>query len=395
MRLIICEASYRIVYASVKFDHLSRLFTPVLGFLDKMTLDGSAKSDAESEIDDLQEDEDFQDQVHISAEHDEVKVQFDKDIDRMNQLLSRHAASTNKSDKLQQQRAEQKAFIDDRESWWKDLGRLTSDNRNFLHHLAYCGRKTGKDTSRLIAKIILRLVGTKAMGMLDSSKRAALTVAIHENNWAFVNAACISVRPDDRKQMGKHLVLECQSAKDTPDQKGLTCLQSAILNLSPGMENQAQSILNMVDFVPEDMFTITDAMGRTPLHLAIEYNRGIAKQPEIVEKLLIRGPKALKLKVIDQYSASSFTVCKYLVPPASSATTFQSHFRCQAQTHNLQINITRRHGETRKPEISRIRCLHLKGTLHRPRRGTKRALSLGKTDLTQKRQTKQVQRKAT
>lgn len=136
-------------------------------------------------------------------------------------------------------------------------------------------------------------------------------MAIHEKNWAFINAACISVRPDDRKKMGKNLILECQSAKDIPDQKGLTCLQSAILHLSPNIETHAQSILNMVEFVPEAMFTITDAMGRTPLHLAVEYGRGIAKQPEIVVRLLARGPKALELEMLDQHGKSGITVCMY------------------------------------------------------------------------------------
>ncbi|ROW06250.1 hypothetical protein VPNG_08109 [Cytospora leucostoma] len=277
-----------------------------------MSLHGSIKGDAESDVDDVEGEDEIQDQAQLPAEHDEIKVQFDKDIDSMNKLLIIQAKSINKSEKVeQQQREEQKCFMDDRESRWKNLGRLTSENRNFLHHIAYCGRKTGKDTARLIAKIILRLIGTNAMGMLDSSKRAPLTVAIHEKNWAFINAACISVRPDDRKKMGKHLTLECQSARDTPDKKCLTCLQSAILTLSPSIDNQAQSILNMVEFVPEDMFTITDAMGRTPLHLAVEYDRGTAKQFEIVERLLERGPKALELKMLNQYGASGFTVYQY------------------------------------------------------------------------------------
>ncbi|ROV96757.1 hypothetical protein VSDG_05534 [Cytospora chrysosperma] len=277
-----------------------------------MSLHGSVKGDEESDIDEVQEDDDYQDQAQLSAEQDEVKVQFDKDIITMDQLLVLHAANTNKSEKLQQQqKEEQKSFIDDRESRWKDLGRLTSEKRNFLHHLAYCGRKTGKDTSRLIAKIILRLVRTKAIGMLDSSKRAPLTVAIHEKNWAFINAACISVRPDDRKKMGQHLILECQSAKNTPDQKGLTCLQSAILHLSPSSENQARSIINMVEFVPQEMFTITDTMGRTPLHLAVEFSRAIGKQPEVVERLLLRGSKALEVKMLDTSGTSGLTVYQY------------------------------------------------------------------------------------
>lgn len=290
------------------------------------------QSDADTDVGQVEEDEDVEDPEHYAADRDEVKAQFDDDIERMSQLLKLHSKKCSGEEEQRNEneaKAQQKTFIDDREARWRDLGRLASGQQNFLHHLAYHGQTSGAAASRFNAKIILRLVDTEAMGKTDSSNRTPLTVAIHQKNSAFVNAACISVLQDKREEIGKQLLSECQSGRDTNDSRGSNCLQSAILNLSPSNKNHAQSILNMVNFVPKDMFKITDAKGRTPLHIAVEYNRGIAKQHEIVEKLLERGSDALKIKMLNDHGG--YTVCKLLLRVSS----LTSQCRLQANRKHL------------------------------------------------------------
>lgn len=301
-------------------------------------------SDAESEVGQVEEDEYLEDPEHFAAERDEVKAQFDEDIEKMNQLLKIHSKGSQQDDeqpKRNQLKQQQKTFIDDREMRWRDLSRLAAGQKNFLHHLAYYGQKTGAAVTRFNAKIILRLVDIEAMGRTDSSHRTPLTVAIHEKNWAFVNAACIGVLKDKREEIGKQLLSECQSGRDTNDSRGSTCLQSAILNLSPSIGNHAQSILNMVDFVPKEMFKIADAKGRTPLHISVEYNRGIARQHEIVEKLLERGADALKIKMLNDHGG--YTVCKPLQTPRLDS--LVSPHNSSFNSNSPQINIMREAGE--------------------------------------------------
>lgn len=64
-------------------------------------------------------------------------------------------------------------------------------------------------------------------------------------------------------------------------------------------------------FIPERMFTVTDVRGRTPLHLAVEYERCCETQVSIVNELLRQGPKALEVELSTSYSRWTLSVYQY------------------------------------------------------------------------------------
>lgn len=269
-------------------------------------------SDVEFEVGQVEEEDDSEDSDH-SPERDVVKAQFDEDIKEMNQLLKMHSKGSQQDEEQLKDnlKLQLNTFIRDRAMWWEDLHRLTARQQNFLHYLAYYGQKTGRDTTYFHAKIIRRLLDIGAMGSTDSSHRTPLTVAIQEGNWAFFQGVCLGLNVKHHKVIGEQLQCECQRL-DMSGSTGLNCLQSAI-DLFPCNANNGKAILKMMDFVPKEMFKITDAQGRTPLHISVEYKRSTATQYRIVEKLIEKGADALKIKMLNDHGGH--TVCKLLQTP--------------------------------------------------------------------------------
>lgn len=55
--------------------------------------------------------------------------------------------------------------------------------------------------------------------------------------------------------------------------------------------------MSLIAMVPREMFTVTDSQGRTPLHLALDFeSSNLPSQVSIVKALLRYGPEALNSK---------------------------------------------------------------------------------------------------
>lgn len=67
----------------------------------------------------------------------------------------------------------------------------------------------------------------------------------------------------------------------------------------------------MCKFVPERMFSVTDIEGRTPLHLAVEYERCCKTQVGIVNSLLLWGPRALHIPISPRSSGQILSIYQY------------------------------------------------------------------------------------
>lgn len=94
----------------------------------------------------------------------------------------------------------------------------------------------------------------------------------------------------------KHLRTECEAHEHGHDGE-TTCLHAALTaNFYNKKFDRKSFITRMIHLVPEEMFTVVDYKGRTPLHLAVQYENCIASQVDIVENLLQRGPRALDIE---------------------------------------------------------------------------------------------------
>lgn len=136
------------------------------------------------------------------------------------------------------------------------------------------------------------------MGVLDKSKRTPLTVAICEGNRKFLVAICSNLRDEPSKILTRVLRNEC----DQDDiENGQTCLQAAILRTGLRHEH----LLSIFKLAPEEMFSIVDLLGRTPLHLAVDYDRASSDQVLIVKELLNRAPAALRIRTSEMHGKYS------------------------------------------------------------------------------------------
>lgn len=83
------------------------------------------------------------------------------------------------------------------------------------------------------------------------------------------------------------------------DGERTTCLHAALSATfyKSRKINAEKFITRIIDFVPKEMFTETDSSGRTPLHLAVQYEKCLPSQERIVLKLLKEGPTALNCKI--------------------------------------------------------------------------------------------------
>lgn len=192
----------------------------------------------------------------------------------------------------------QHTFIRDRLETWRST---TKDGKNFLHFLAdsdlNCSQPPG-GLQIFVARVIAKL--SREMGATDSTKRTPLTVAIVKENDIFIRAVCNSVSNDTKRSIGEALRSECVEHRGV--EHGVTCLHAAI---DRGDSLRSDLTKKIIEIAPKGMFTVKDTKGRTPLHMAVEYDHCSLARAGIVAALLARGPEALDHKTSDYHGACS------------------------------------------------------------------------------------------
>ncbi|KAK2616050.1 hypothetical protein N8I77_002766 [Diaporthe amygdali] len=190
---------------------------------------------------------------------------------------------------------------------WQTFGRerqsnwhcLTKEGRNFLHHLAY--QPWVRDSRPCPAWVVTAAVSERPdlMDATDLKGRTPLTAAIAENNVRFC-LAVFTQKTGKLEELGKYLRRECtiRESSNISDSE-LTCLHAALTPRHFSNQNgshRAKILLNLISMAPREMFTVTDSHGRTPLHLALEFDcSSLPSQVNIVKMLLQRGPEALSI----------------------------------------------------------------------------------------------------
>jgi hypothetical protein len=219
---------------------------------------------------------------------DHVKAEFEKDLWDAYELEQQ----IRQGSKEQKDMARVK-FVNGRFENWKNT--TLTNERNFLHFLAYHHEYDSKLCLQwVIARAIFKL--PSLMGCMDSSKCTPLTMAISVGNDTFVYAACKDIGPKKKEVIRRALKSECEH-RDI--ESGWTCLHTAISNnLDPDWTRI------IIRFAPE-MFSVVDSRGRTPLHLAVEYEKSPPQQVNIVIDLLARDSSALKIRTSATYGRYS------------------------------------------------------------------------------------------
>lgn len=189
-----------------------------------------------------------------------------------------------------------KMFVENCSHIWPS--KMRSGGGNFLHYLAAQEYSSKLRQQWLMARAMNRF--PNLMGVLDDTKRSPLTVAISAGNVMFVHVVCVNINKRKQEMIGEALRSECEERDIDSDLSGLTCLHAAI---STGL--RVDLLRSLISFVPESMFSAVDLRRRTPLHLAVEYNRGSPDQLSVVELLLQRGPGALKIRTTHGLGACS------------------------------------------------------------------------------------------
>lgn len=257
------------------------------------------------------------------SQQDAVQLQFDQDLtdakEKQRQMGARKAALTGHgnsepNDEAKKNRAtDYGRFVKERCANWNFT---TFEGRNFLHYLAYKDSRRDPPPKWLIQTAIASR--PELMCAMDSKKRTPLTggqcldnlnnkaqiatltmspAAIVERNVLFCHNAVNLLNVDRSKSFWGYLRTECQ-AHDHGHDREITCLHAALTaNFYYGKFDRKKFITRMISLVPEEMFTVVDSRGRTPLHLAVQYENCTASQVDIVEQLLDRGPQALDIEI--------------------------------------------------------------------------------------------------
>lgn len=103
------------------------------------------------------------------------------------------------------------------------------------------------------------------------------------------------------QELGRHLRRECTARESfNISDSEVTCLHAALTPRHFSDQDKsirARSIMSLIAMVPQEMFTVTDSQGRTPLHLALDFeSSNLPSQVSIVKALLRYGPEALNSK---------------------------------------------------------------------------------------------------
>lgn len=83
------------------------------------------------------------------------------------------------------------------------------------------------------------------------------------------------------------------------DGERITCLHAALSATFYKSRNinAEKFITKIINLVPKEMFLEIDSSGRTPLHIAVQYEKCVPSQERIVLRLLKEGPEALNCKI--------------------------------------------------------------------------------------------------
>ncbi|RFU81524.1 intracellular serine protease [Trichoderma arundinaceum] len=226
---------------------------------------------------------------------DHVKRQFDQDIEDARRLSQQSFTETERN-------KQRMHFILERQQGWD---KTTWEGHNFLHYLAYDHNpKPSVSLQWLMARAIVKL--PYLMGAMDKSKRTPLTAALSVGNERFSYAVCKNLGSKTLERIKPALMSECEYHDNDRE---VTCLHTALICDFSSEELREVIFTIICSFVPEKMFSVTDNRGRTPLHLAVEYERCCKTQVNIVKELLYRGPHALDV-TISTYNRT-FSVYQY------------------------------------------------------------------------------------
>ncbi|KAF5020073.1 hypothetical protein F66182_7915 [Fusarium sp. NRRL 66182] len=259
--------------------------------------DDDADRDDESQVSGSALTDEFDDgteQVEMFDRHIEEAISFAQSLSKTCQ---------DKSERSMQQMK----FVDDRKAQWD---KQTWDGQTFLHALAYLNsdRKLATNLQWLMSQVMFRM--PELMGRMDHTNQTPLTVALATGNEAFSYAACHNLSDAAKNCFKEFLEVECANlgGEDNP-----TCLHMALATSKMSSESLRQGIVrSMCSFVPEQMFAVKDNRGRTPLHLAIEYERCCKGQAGVVDELLRWGPQALEIPIpATVYSSSTQSAYQY------------------------------------------------------------------------------------
>jgi hypothetical protein len=226
---------------------------------------------------------------------DKVKAGFERDIGDARNLAKRFRAMS-----PEKKKQAQRQFVDEYGDNWNFT---TNDNKTFLHTLIHCdsGQQGEESLEWLMTWGMSRF--TSQMGMLDSTKQTPLTAAITSRNHRFVRAYIKRIPASLSTKIQEHLkITECSHNYESDT----TCLHAAISTALP-----LQFTRPLIGLVPKEMFCVQDAKGRTPLHVAVEYERCNSEQVDIISELLAFGSNALEIRMEYKSLGRLFSAYQY------------------------------------------------------------------------------------
>ncbi|KAF3074378.1 hypothetical protein CFAM422_003607 [Trichoderma lentiforme] len=249
-------------------------------------LDETADSDyVDNELEGIDGEEDAN---PLKPEQD-VKAEFDQVVQEARKLPPYIGGKVKETDTQKNDRKNKwDFFVECNAAGWKK----TCDGGNFLHYLAYYKPTTSLNLDLLTGRAIIAL--PEQMGIFDDSGRTPLTVALSENNALFVRGILLFLPPATLESVRSALKAECI---DRENKRGTTSLLTAITSRGRHMITSESMWRKFIKIMPDEMFTVTDSQGCTPLHLAVDYERCCNKQITIVKELLLRAPQALKYEM--------------------------------------------------------------------------------------------------
>jgi hypothetical protein len=228
---------------------------------------GEAK-DIETDGSDIEvEDDQYDDDVPAPVE-DNVKVIFDK---IMKKVIGRKLNWKTKQDR--------KAFVQEHEQVLDQ--RTATEAQTLLHMIAISGVSYKPLATYLLQKYP-HLIGFK-----DVDDKTAPYIAITKGNSSLLLSLC-----DKSEDLDRTLAKRC----------GFENSMHAALRSKLGPE----LTIKLINKASADTLSAQDQHGRTPLHIAVEYERCTGSQLEVIQSLIARGDRALDLFTKQPYDYSVY-----------------------------------------------------------------------------------------